>query len=343
MAMERRVSGWTQFSRTIAAIFGLLFVLSLVPAMLLRSAASVAFTPVALQRSLDRRLLQSGALRSAVLQSILPDPISSDQDSADELGFITANLEVEDWEEISRIAIPDDWLRDQLAVVVNGLYAWLDGDELSPALELNAEPVKRRLLGQGSERILEIILLSWPECTAEQVEAIQVEFHSRGGISLLGCAPPEPFRTVTLELAADAFQYEARQLPSRVPLIEDLSEEAGNLLELKTALLQIRAVARWGVMIPLAMLGLIMALAVRSWSAWARWWGFPLLSGGVLTDLVSAVLRRWMLLGGLVGVVGLILIAIGSLIRGSPDSIEPLRSATSQPETPSAAESGMFT
>jgi hypothetical protein len=47
----------------------------------------------------------------------------------------------------------------------------------------------------------------------------------------------------------------------------------------------LRALTRWGWLLPLSFLGLIMALVVRSLRGLARWWGIPLLVGGLLSLL----------------------------------------------------------
>lgn len=378
--MQKQTSVWTRLARFLASILAALFVVTLPPALLLRTAASVAFQPEVVQVSLNRRLLESGALRSFLVKQILPDPNSPAQDDEEGLDFLVANLDARDWEEISRIAIPDEWIAQQFSQLLDELYAWLDSDELAPRLEINAEPVKRRLLGQGTERILEIIIESWPECSSEQIAIIESEFRSEGGIPLLGCTPPEPFRTVTLELAADGFQAEARQIPSRIPLIDDVGGGAADLLEAKMALLQARLLARWGIIVPAALLGLIMALAVRSWRGWARWWGVPLLLGGGLTlilallagtyrdqllgrllrdwppvpqvaailrsvalDLTSAVLRRWALLGALAGGVGSMLNLVTAVIKAPRQQPGGDQREAEPEDEDEVADSGMFT
>jgi hypothetical protein len=58
-----------------------------------------------------------------------------------------------------------------------------------------------------------------------------------------------------------------------------------DLTELKARIRLARALARWAWMIPASILGVIMALAIRSWPGLARWWGIPLGVAGVFSLL----------------------------------------------------------
>lgn len=375
--MVKRTTVWSRLARLIAYLLTAAFVITLPPALLLRSLGSVAFQPGPLRRSVERRLLDSGVLRLALTKGILSSSAGPAGGGDETLALIAANLAEEDWQAIGEIALPDDWLRQQLEGIIGSFFAWLDSDELAPQLVLNVEPVKRRLLGAGTENIFEIMISSWPPCSPEQLQSIEDEFREAGGILLLGCAPPEPFRTVTMERASDALQNEARALPSQVRLIEDLSQEAEGLLELKAGLLQLRLLARWAIAVPAALLGLIMALVVRGWRDWLRWWGIPLLLGGglsfasgaiargnqaqilnrltggslelpemgqvlqfIIADLATGVLARWLVLGGLAGLLGVALLALSLLGRSGPRSEIGIES-TPEAEAPGIG-SGMF-
>jgi hypothetical protein len=60
------------------------------------------------------------------------------------------------------------------------------------------------------------------------------------------------------------------------------------VMRIKEDVRRMRALARWGWLIPLAVLFLILALAIRSWRGLAWGWGGPLIVGGVL--IVGAAL-----------------------------------------------------
>ena len=53
----------------------------------------------------------------------------------------------------------------------------------------------------------------------------------------------------------------------------------------------LRAFSRAGWLLPLSMLGLIVAVAVRSWPQLLRWWGGSTLAAGVGTFLMLAVVE----------------------------------------------------
>ena len=73
-------------------------------------------------------------------------------------------------------------------------------------------------------------------------------------------------------------------MPSSMDLTAQLkSEEETQLMSVKSQLRGFEMLARWLILIPLSLLGLLMAVVVRSWQGWARWWGVSLLLSGLLT------------------------------------------------------------
>jgi hypothetical protein len=83
----------------------------------------------------------------------------------------------------------------------------------------------------------------------------------------------------------------ARDLPAKADLLSTDAGLAGQnpeeLMALKEQLRLLRGFSRWGWLLPLSLLGLIMALAVRSLRGLTRWWGIPVLLGGALSFLVA--------------------------------------------------------
>jgi hypothetical protein len=85
------------------------------------------------------------------------------------------------------------------------------------------------------------------------------------------------------------FEDQVRQLPATVSLIE-ASASLEDFAAAKDQLRSFRTLMLWGWMFPFSLLGLIMALVVRSWSDIGRRWGLPLLLGGGGTLLLALFL-----------------------------------------------------
>jgi hypothetical protein len=292
-----RTGCWTRLAQLVAGGLALLFVVVTPPTLVARGIASQVFSADILKQELTDRLVNSGALRQAVVRRLLP---SGDATAGiDFLGMLTANLSQEELGRITTIAVPDDWVSGQIDGLVDALFAWLDGDQLVPQIQVDVEPIKRNLVGAGTEAILDDIVDSWPDCSLEQLAQLELAFEQGGDMPMLFCQPPEPIRSVLIGFAADLFRAQARLLPARLELAEQVPPSAAaDLLRVKRTMRAIRLGGNWSFAVPIILLGLIVTAVVRSWGALARWWGLPLLVAGVLTVALAIVLvplsQRWL-------------------------------------------------
>ncbi len=147
-------------------------------------------------------------------------------------------------------------------------------------------PAGRYPGGEAAARVVETIVASWPECTADDVNRLLGigAVPEREGFPY--CEPPEPLRGVLVRSVSGALRILGESLPASLPIVDQDFRDTGSLLQVKEQVRLVRFVARWGILVSLSLLGVIMALAVRSWRGLARWWGIPLLLGG--SDRVSS-------------------------------------------------------
>jgi hypothetical protein len=99
------------------------------------------------------------------------------------------------------------------------------------------------------------------------------------------CEPPEPLRGVVVNATAGALRLLGQNLPVRLAIVDQGFEDTDKLMQTKEQVRLLRFVARWGILVSLALLGVITVLVVRSWKELSRWWGIPLLLGGLLAFL----------------------------------------------------------
>ncbi|TFH35552.1 MAG: hypothetical protein E4G99_07030 [Anaerolineales bacterium] len=292
--------------RVIAVLMAVGLMLSLPLALAGRSFGRVLFRPNVLTAVLSESVLESGVLKTAIRENLLTraefDPA---QGQGDDLGRYLKYLSPAQREEIYIALIPPNWIEQQINQVLGDLYAWLDDDRTLPVITLDLQPIKTNLLRGGINRFVDSVVDSWPSCKPEQVEVLQGEFIEGGRLPETLCEPPEPLRGRMVDLVTIAFEEQTRQLPDSAPLIER-SASVGEFIALKEQLRFIRALMLWGWMLPLSLLGLIMAFAVRAWSDFGRWWGVPLLLGGVSTLILAIFLSgiREDLISGWVSGVG---------------------------------------
>lgn len=156
-------------------------------------------------------------------------------------------------------------------------------------------PIKERLLGDGVIKIVDTIVNSWPSCSTAEVEQLREVIEFGGEFPEFLCEPPEPFRGRVVDLTSSQLIQIVREVPQELSLSGDqpYPQDMTEIATMKEWIRLARALSRSIWLLPIALLGLIMALVIRSWSALGRWWGITLLIGGVfalmIVPLVSAI------------------------------------------------------
>jgi hypothetical protein len=264
-------------------------VLTLPIALLGLNVGRVGFSRVEVASVVIERAVDSGGLRRLVVERLL-DPEATEASSDFNLARAMSYLEPDELERVYELLIPPEWARSQVSGALEGLYAWIDDERLRPTMDLDLRPIQDHLADGGASRLVEIILASWPDCTVEQLDELALAAIS-DAVPLQYCEPPEPFRSALAEFATQGVVQMARDLPPKASLLSGDSDlalrNAEELIRLKEQLRLLRGFSRWGWLLPLSLVGLIMALVVRSVRGLTRWWGIPLLLGGALSFLVA--------------------------------------------------------
>ncbi len=276
--------------KAIAVLMAIVLILSIPLALGARSFGRVLFRPAILTEVLRQSILSSPVLEDAVQENQLSrEFFGLISDGEDEIGRYFEYLSPGERDEIFRALLPQDWLENQFAQLLLDFFHWLDDDRAYPQLALEVSPLKAKLLRGGITTFVDVIVDSWPSCKPDQVDRMQQSFFERGVLPQELCEPPEPMRSRVVDLASIGFEEQVRLLPGTIPLIEpDAAPE--DMLALKEQLRFYRAITLWGWMLPLSLLGLIMAFAIRHWRDFGRWWGLPLLLGGVGTFFLAMLL-----------------------------------------------------
>ncbi len=95
------------------------------------------------------------------------------------------------------------------------------------------------------------------------------------------CEPSLPL----LRLASLKEQVDG--IPEAIPLLENANGVEAS--QVKEQLRFLRAALMWGWYLPLSLLGLVMALVIRSREDLRRWWGVPLLLTGAVTFVWAVI------------------------------------------------------
>ncbi len=276
--------------KIIAVLMVIGLILSLPLALAGRSFGRVLFKPGVLSSILQSQVLESGMVEVALRENLFTrDMFEMLGSEGDDIGRYFAYLSPAEREEIFYTLIPPDWIKGQVTGILRGLYDWLDNDQPAPKLVIELAPLKTNLLHGGLSSFMDIVIDSWPSCKPEQVEGLQQAFFEGGRLPEEVCEPPEPLRSRVVDLATIAFEQQVAELPAMVSLVER-STSPLEIAAMKAQVQLIRALMLWGWMLPVSLMGLIMAFVIRSWTDLGRWWGTPLILGGFGTSLLAFML-----------------------------------------------------
>jgi hypothetical protein len=94
-------------------------------------------------------------------------------------------------------------------------------------------------------------------------------------------------------VATDLVLRQVTELPATVEIGEGGVSDATpqELMEFKSNMRRLRALSRAGWLLPLSMLGLLVAVAVRSWPQLLRWWGGSILAAGIGTFFMLGIVE----------------------------------------------------
>jgi hypothetical protein len=171
---------------------------------------------------------------------------------------------------------------------MTGIYQWIDNDRARPEFIVDITELKVSLLAGGAADLVEIVVGSWPECSVEEIAEMGVGA-LLGEQSLRFCEPPEPLRGGLVGLIHASVAVSLRALPDKISVGESDSAQASTeVMQAKERIRRTRFLAGWSWLLSPVMLGLVMAMVIRSWRGVGLWWGIPLLAGATLT-LATAV------------------------------------------------------
>jgi len=291
--------------RALAGLAAAALVVVLPITLLARNLALVLFEPRALTQAVSEGLIESGMLRKTIVENLLGDETSLEGMS---LGSTFQYLTPEEREAITDLFVPEAWIRDQILQVTTQFFGWFDSPSTTLVLTVDTGPVAANLTGDAAASIVERVIESWPACTLADVGGMIGSGAMPGSQGFPLCEPPEPLRGVVVSTMVGALRLLGESLPARLAIVDQGFQDTDKLMQTKEQVRLIRFVARWGILLSLALLGAITVLAVRSWKELSRWWGIPLLLGGLLAlvpVLLGGRLLHWLVarltveLGGL--------------------------------------------
>jgi hypothetical protein len=243
--------------------------------------------PVALEWFADLRAAEranSGEPAAGAADGEQPEP---------DVVLLMSYLDRDDWRAIRAELLTDEFLTGLVSVTVDEVYRWIDSTDRVPQITWQLQPFKDRTLGQNGLNAINIAYAKLPICTQAEIDdfTARLEASDPGEEILYNlCQFPEPFRTDQVGDYANAIGKVVAAIPSTFELTQQLQAAPDNPQgvgpeAIKTQLRLIRLLGAFAWLPLLILLLLILALAVRSRRGLSRWWGVPLVLGGLLTLL----------------------------------------------------------
>ena len=307
-------------ARGLAVAAAALFVVLLPITLLSRNLALVIFSPPELSRLVASRLVDQGTLRQVVVDSLFG---AESNVAGIDLQGAAQHLSPGERDALIDQLLPATWVEAQILRVTTDFFAWFDSPATRLQLSVDLEPVRAALRGEAAAGLVEAMVESWPACTLDDVTRMLGLGVVPGQEGFPYCEPPEPLRGLLVGALTGGMRLLADGLPAVAPVVDRDFGEAEELMLAKEQVRLVRFVSRWGILASFSLLGLIMALAVRSWRDLARWWGVPLLLGGLLSfvpvllggPLLRLLLARFKAGAGAIPALGNLVEALGGAIR----------------------------
>ncbi len=284
-----------QIIRMIALFLAVLFVITLPFTVTSQSTSQMIFSSEAVTNLVSSSLLGSGLLERYMLEAVFQGGLAPGG-GADEGAFTEAlqYLSPAERQMVIQQIIPDGWVEDQISTSVESIFFWIDDESPTPGIKLDLIPIKDRLIDGGIEEIADTVVDSWPSCSPEQINMMRKAAVRGGELEFDICEPPEPFRTKVVEIVTITFYEWVRESPSSIEFQEESEESFEEIMALKEQIRFLRAIMTFGWFLPIALLGLIMALSIRSLRNLGSWWGVPMTLGGILTIIAALLVSdRW--------------------------------------------------
>lgn len=277
----------------LAGVVAVLFVITAVIALIFTNLFAVVTDREILKDSLAHLdQLVTAAVPAFVAQSL--------EEQATARGLSAIDLDEAVLQQSMETLLPPGWIEAQTNTAVDTVYDMLESGNLTNAeLEIDTSPLLDRLRGEPGLEVVGIIVDSLPPCT----EPINPAELLGDGVTIPACIPPGvPREQIIAEVHSRLVQSidSNPQLSNefgvvRVPLFSaEQQTQNVELAQLREQLLRLQQAfslaQQWGWLLwllPAGCLLLIALLAVRSWSEWGYWWGWPLLGTAVLIFIVT--------------------------------------------------------
>ena len=287
--MEKASGCVSTMARILAIFLVVLLVLTMPLSILANNVLRTFFSPTDISNAVANMLLLSGGFREQLANNIISSPWF-DQGPT-ESKRVLMDLDSADRVEITEILFPDEWVKTQVQENIGMTIEWIESEERLPKLVLDLRPLRGQLQEGGAYRIAEILVDSWPPCTADQRRQLSFAFEQDSTSRLIFCGPEGELRQQLIDRVEHQLVLQIENMPEEVSLLDEINpgDNIAAIEEVRRNLLTVLLILRWMRLLPFLFLGLIMTFVIRSWHDLTRWWGLPLGLGALFGIVVILI------------------------------------------------------
>jgi hypothetical protein len=192
------------------------------------------------------------------------------------------NLGISEWEAAIASILPPEDLMAMSDLTLDSVFGYLNNQSDSATISLRI--LKARLAGPQGMELVHRILNAQPDCKLEQLLQMGMGFVS-GDISL--CRPPDEMLGLVTPLLESQLRFLTGVIPEEFDLI---SAESGNPEgDPRLRLNRARTIMKFSPLLSIVLLISLTALAVRTFTDWLKWWGYPFLAIGAISALAAMI------------------------------------------------------
>ena len=289
------------FSSCLAVLLGIALVLFTLLGLIGFNIWRVLFDPIQVKQALTSQIVTSDAVPTFLeifsewrAEQRLQSGEALSGVSEPDIVLLISYMDREDWRQIKQLLVTDEFVTNLISVSVDGIYHWIDSDELLPGFTWDLSPLKANLAGPQGLQALMVAYSAMPVCSEAEIQDLKQRMaEAPPGVSVLYnlCQFPEPWRTDQIGDYVESLNGVNVNVPIRFDLHEMLagnpSAAAMDPTFIKTQLRLVSLVARWTWLAALLVLLLILLIRVRSLRSLGQFVGIPLFISGVLAILFT--------------------------------------------------------
>lgn len=299
-APEKKKKGF-EAPKTVARILAVLLGLFTVVGLLCFNVWRILFNPPLVKETLLSEVVSSNIVPATleVFSEWRADQRVQNKESLSgvnepDIVLLMSFLDAENWLEIKELLVTEEFVNSIVSSSVDGLYAWIDSDDIWPDINWDMTLLKERIAGQEGVDAIMVAYMALPEATEEDITDFQLRLSQvPAGVEVLYnlARYPAPWYDDQVGDYMDALDTANDNIPVTFNFSREFGQTASGeaLVQIKGQVRMVRFITVFGWIFALFLLVLIVVLKVRNRRSLGKYVGIPLIIGGALSVVIALI------------------------------------------------------